>query len=460
VRFLFATLQDFESDFYGRVGEDLTRLGHHVEHVTYSRRASSAHRRRGIASRSLLDVMAELPAFDVAAEAARIEQEYGIPSIRDVYRTDVASAHLDEDAASRRTVAHFLALERVFDDARPDVVVPEVGSEVIRTAAHLIALERGIVTFFLLYTLFPRPLRLAADSLQAPIVAADDMRELTPGEREELYRFRTEFLERGTPIRPYRRAAPTASRLRGLARYTLARLGDDRDNDYTRPLTWTVDNVRAWGRLLTARAMYTAVPSDRPFVYFPLHDIDDYKIKRLVPHLADQASIVEQVAAALPAGYDLVLKEHPMSVGRTPLSVLQRLRRVPNIRIVAPLTSTHDLIERADAVAVISSTVGLEALFYAKPVLTLGAPFYSGHGITLDAESTAEIQELVPALLRFAPDPERIDRFLHAAMRAGRAGAPVMVDRSDENALALAGSLAQAAAELDLAHAHATVAIR
>ena len=74
----------------------------------------------------------------------------------------------------------------------------------------------------------------------------------------------------------------------------------------------------------------------------------------------------------------------------------------------------------------ISSTVGLEALLYDKPVLTLGQPYYAGFGVTLDVDSFAEIREQVPELLRFRPDPERIRRFLHAAMRQlpSRAAAP------------------------------------
>jgi capsule polysaccharide export protein KpsC/LpsZ len=103
------------------------------------------------------------------------------------------------------------------------------------------------------------------------------------------------------------------------------------------------------------------------------------------------------------------------------------------------------LIRRSEAVAVISSTVGLEALLYEKPVLTIGQPFYSGFGVTLDVDSFRELRTAVPALLRFRPDPERIRRFLHAAMRACYPGAPVLVDRSQENAVALADSIEQRA---------------
>lgn len=130
-----------------------------------------------------------------------------------------------------------------------------------------------------------------------------------------------------------------------------------------------------------------------------------------------------------------------MSVGRNSISLLRRLRSRPNVRLVEPHTSTHELVRNADAVAVISSTVGLEALLYEKPVLTLGQPFYGGLGVTLDVDAFHEIREAVPALLRFRPDPERIRRFLHAAMRECLPGAPVLVDPSDENAVRLARSI-------------------
>ena len=136
-----------------------------------------------------------------------------------------------------------------------------------------------------------------------------------------------------------------------------------------------------------------------------------------------------------------------MSVGRNSLKLLRRLRRIPNARLLDPYTSSHDLMQQAQAIIVISSTVGLEALMYGKPVLTMGQPFYSGYGVTLDIDSFREIREKVPQVLDFKPDRERILQFLHAAMRRCYDGAPVLVDSSDDNARRLARSLDQAARE-------------
>jgi len=441
VRFLFTTLQFQESEFYARVGAELQHLGHDVENVTFSRRSA-----RVLGARCLADELAAVDdATDWEAQGRRIVAEYDVPTLRDVYKTDWPVDATDEAAGVERTVRHFLALEAVFDELRPDVVVPEVGSETIRTATHLIALRRGIEVLFLFYTLFERPLRLYRDTMHAPIVTPDDLRELTPEERVEVERFIADFTARDKPIRDYREARITATTLRDFGRHLAVSAREDRDNEYLRPQRFVANYVRERARAAAARRLYRPRRPGRPFVYFPLHVVDDYKILRVIPHTYDQASLVEQVAGALPHGYDLVLKEHPMSIGRNRLGLLRRLGRIPNARLVAPRTSSHELISESEAVAVISSTVGLEALLHGRPVLTLGQPFYSGYGVTLDVDSFSEIREAVPAVLAFAPDRERTLSFLAAAMRVCWPGKPVLVDRSDANARELAASLDGAA---------------
>ena len=446
MRFLFLTHGSYESDFYGRVSAELIRLGHETVHVTWSTASARELEARGIRSGVLPDELARAGAGpDVAAEARRLEAAYDMRSLRDVWRTDWPLEGRPEAEALERTVRHFQALERIFDVARPDVVVPEVGSETFRTAAHLIALARGIEVLFLFYTIFPKPLRLYRNTMHAPIVAQDELRPLSAEEEAELDRFIADFTAAAAPIRAYRRPRVTASAGRDLVRHVRNALTVDRDNEYIRPQRYVTALARERARTLAARALYEPLAAaDRPFVYFPLHVTDDYKIKRVIPHCVDQAAIIELLAASLPQGIDLVLKEHPMSIGRNPLSLLRRLARQPNVRLVDPYESSHELIRRARAVAVISSTVGLEALLYQRPVLTVGQPFYSGYGVTVDVDSLRELPDATSALLRFAPDRERTRRFLHAAMRACYPGKPAAVDDSDANARTVAASLAAA----------------
>ena len=213
----------------------------------------------------------------------------------------------------------------------------------------------------------------------------------------------------------------------------------ERDNEYLTPGRYVTNTVVQRTRGVALRHLYRELDPARPFVYFPLHVTDDFKIKKVIPHCIDQGDLIQQVADSLPHGYDLVLKEHPWSIGRNPLSWLKRVLRRPNIRLVDPYTSSHELMAGSAAVVVISSTVGLEALLHGKPVLTLGRPYYAGYGVTVDIESFREIRTAVPHVLESPPDREAVLRFLGAAMRTTYPGAPQGVDSSSENASTLAG---------------------
>src|SRR5439155_10466159 len=165
MRFRFTTVQTYESDVYGRVGAALAARGHEVAHLSVSRRAARLLRERGYEARCVHDVITALPPADAAAEAARIETAYGLPTIRDAYRGDRACDGKPEQWCVRRMVDHFRAVERVLDDLDPDMLVPEVGSEVIRIAMHRVGVARRIPVLFLLITIFPHPLRLYVDTL-------------------------------------------------------------------------------------------------------------------------------------------------------------------------------------------------------------------------------------------------------------------------------------------------------
>jgi hypothetical protein len=323
--------------------------------------------------------------------------------------------------------------------------VPEVGNESIREVAHLVGTGRGAKTLFLMYTIFDDPLRLYADTMDAPIVAPEEIRPLSAEEEAELDDFIRRYMARNVPSREYREVELGPGRFRVAARHFAVRALWDRDNDYLRPASWAARDLGELVRGRLARALYTQDLPDRPFVYFPLQVADDYKILKLRPHCVHQEAIVEQVADALPPGVDIVVKEHPMSIGRNRLGMLRRLSKPPHIHLVDPRRSSLELAQASAGVVTISSSVGLEALLCNKPVLTLATPFYAGYGVTVDLEDLREISEKVPELLGFSPDRERSRRFLHAAMRRCYPGAPVLVDSSDENAAVLAATLDRAA---------------
>ena len=452
MKFAFATLQHKESDFYGRVGQELGAHGHDVSHLTYSRRSAKVLRRRGVDAHCLPDLMREELPSPWRELEAEIVAEHPIGSLGDVYRVDPACRGGDSpDRCAERTVRQFVAVRRLFERLRPEIVVPEVGSESMRTVAHLVGTARGATTLFLMYTLFDDPLRLYAGTLEAPIVSREELRPLSPEEEAELDEFIARYRRRNQPIREHRAAALSRGRPRAAARHFAVKALWDRDNVYLTPTAWLARDLRARVRLSRARGVYSPGLPDGEFLYYPLQVADDYKLIGLRPECADQEAVVGRIVEALPPGVDLVVKEHPMSIGRNPVRMLWRIASSSRVHLVEPYTSTLELIERSAGVVTISSTVGIEALMYERPVMTLGRPFYSGYGATLDVDWPEPVSDAMMDLRAFRPDPGLVRRFLHAAKRRCYPGAPVLVDDSDENARRLATTLDRAArGELDV----------
>ena len=72
----------------------------------------------------------------------------------------------------------------------------------------------------------------------------------------------------------------------------------------------------------------------------------------------------------------LVVKEHPRSAGVRPLSYYKKLLEIPNVVLVEPSASSHELVRKANLVTVITGNIGLEAAVLGKPVIVFGETDY------------------------------------------------------------------------------------
>ncbi len=127
--------------------------------------------------------------------------------------------------------------------------------------------------------------------------------------------------------------------------------------------------------------------------------------------------LVEALASHLPPGWVLWFKAHPLDgpyVERREAIESDIHRRFPRCRCLPPDMNIHGAMQAADAVASITSTVGLEATTYGKPVLTLGEAFYSGKGFTYDVRRLEDLAPTISALPERMPQEreELRDRFL------------------------------------------------
>lgn len=134
---------------------------------------------------------------------------------------------------------------------------------------------------------------------------------------------------------------------------------------------------KSWYRYVTSSVFRYDKTRDERFVYFPISFKNEQRNLASDHYWAhNQLSLISEVAASLPAGVKLYVKEHPFAYGDTSLRWLRNVQKMPNVRIVDRSLSGQALIDRCEAVVTVFSTTGWEAYLSRKPIVKLGSPIY------------------------------------------------------------------------------------
>ncbi len=121
-----------------------------------------------------------------------------------------------------------------------------------------------------------------------------------------------------------------------------------------------------------------------PFVYVPLHYQPERTSSPQGGVFSDQMLLVKTLAASLPAGWRLLVKEHPnqwlphgddYTPYRYP-GFYEELAKIPGVILVPLSTSTFELIEHAQAVSTISGIPAWEGLLRGKPAILFGCSWF------------------------------------------------------------------------------------
>lgn len=170
-------------------------------------------------------------------------------------------------------------------------------------------------------------------------------------------------------------------------------------------LRWSARHPEAagWrdaGRHLSARPPRKPVASappevPGPFLFVPLQVPGDSQIRYFGDWICSVEGALSAVLAAsehLPAGWTVVIKEHPSSKVR--LGHLVDTSRYPRC-VLDNATDTFELVRRSSAVLTINSSVGLQSFFFDKPVIVLGHALFGIEPIVRRARSQSELESLL-----------------------------------------------------------------
>lgn len=294
-----------------------------------------------------------------------------------------------------------ITLEKAFDTLQPQAVFSFICVTFGEYLAYLLARARGIpylslrstrIENFVTFapTIFEPSEDLIAEYRRRYGAGVDD--GLTAEARRYLADSRAGILryEGVVPVSRNAMQGKPASE-RPLARLgSLARAEYDHwfrggrdDNQVTAPSTTLL-----YARLLNpARARrvnrvlgpgYVAVgdlPS-RDYVFYPMHHEPEMSLSVQSRSYLNQVEVVRNIAQSLPVGWQVLVKEHPASMGRRPVSYYQKLLAIPGVRFVDPGVNSREIVTHARMVITISGSIGFEAVVRGKPVICFGHASY------------------------------------------------------------------------------------
>jgi hypothetical protein len=348
-------------------------------------------------TRDLLPKLDDGRAPDLAWLARR-ERELGIS----IQRMLEAERHL----LAGRTFEQIMRIAEValreigaaLDRTMPDFLFSEDVACFHSYVHFALARERGLKFWAIGTGRLPRTLAVYSQEPQMPEQLERRFHELlehglTAAERARAERFVTEFRERpARPTgmdtrakRPKLELADAAKIASATARY----LGDRRDPTAVPPWRAIKHRLVRMSRVAATdlRGVFEQPVPGEKYVLYPIQFQPEASTLVQAPLYLDQLSLMRDVAASLPVGYRLYIKEHVSNRGRRPMEFYEALRAIPAVRLLPPDADTWALIREASAIAVITGTMGWEGLLYGKPVITFGSVFINHHPSVLQASA-------------------------------------------------------------------------
>jgi hypothetical protein len=157
-------------------------------------------------------------------------------------------------------------------------------------------------------------------------------------------------------------------------------------------------------------------------VYYALHQEPESALLNYSPEFNNSMEIMTWVSKSIPADTLLIVKENPWAFGVRSRGYYRNLMKISNLHFAHPAVPSWEWIKRANLVVTITGTVGFEAVYFGKPVLSFGAHQIINHLPTVRyANSFFTTREHVREMLELDPRDSRFGRSktaLHRALQA------------------------------------------
>ncbi len=419
------------------IGKRLEEQGYKITYVTYCRECVTFFEKRGASYDYIIDGMQQFKLEKpLITYLETFEEKYEVPSMNLLLFGDRNHAWFSRKKAQESLVRHFMYWEKFLSEHQVDFILG--GTERFINEVPR-AVSRKFQTKHLVWKVPPIKGNF--------IITEDHMgwwtalnkywkehkdKQLTPAEQKQTIAFIQEVIEQKK--RSYLCFGKNTITFQDILYFfdrLFVNLFVERSrNPYANLFHIAWEHLQKVIRKRFVWLFYEKSQEGEKYVFYPLHLQNDAQIIVRAPQYSDQVALIETLSHFIPVGYYLYVKEHPNNVGGMPLGALWRIKRIPNVRLLPVNTHSHTLIEGADLIITVNSTVGWEGLIYQKPVISLGTAFYDIGGLTYNVRDFYELPQMMKkAMKESKPDKRKkevLHRFVHAVLKNIQEGTVVM----------------------------------
>ena len=181
---------------------------------------------------------------------------------------------------------------------------------------------------------------------------------------------------------------------------------------------------RTLGESLTARASRRSdvgqggeLPKDvGNFLFCPLQVPNDSQITLFADWVQSVEGMLDALAQAakhLPNGWHIRIKEHPSAKSSLAVALSKALAKAGPRLIVDNQTDTFAQVAAGRGVITINSSVGLQAFFHDKPVITLGKAFFAIPGLVTPVGNPEDLARTCAQVESLWYDPDLRAAFMN-----------------------------------------------
>ena len=155
-----------------------------------------------------------------------------------------------------------------------------------------------------------------------------------------------------------------------------------------------------FNKILKKIILYDKLNIQDEFLFFGFQlSIESTVTYKAFPY-TNQIALVEMISRVLPYNHFLYVREHPHWPEYYSYKFLKTLKSFPNVKIISPEISIHDILSKSKGVITLNSTTGVEALMHGKPVLSFSSNLYQGyHSSAITCSNLFELGEKLAELI-------------------------------------------------------------